>query len=46
MKIMMGKLFNKLAMVAVYVLVGYMAYNLYLVMCELIKSVYHICFGG
>lgn len=46
MKKMMGKLFDKLAMVSVYVLVGYMTYILYIVMCELIKSVYHVCFGG
>ncbi|MEK6990470.1 hypothetical protein NST08_09520 [Paenibacillus sp. FSL K6-1566] len=46
MKKMMGNLLNKLAMMGVYVLLGYMTYILYLVMGELIKSVYHICFGG
>lgn len=46
MKNVISKMFSKFVMVAVYVMVGYMAYNLYLVLRDMVKAIYHICIGG
>lgn len=46
MKNVISMMFSKFVMVVVYMLVGYATFNLYLVLRDMVKAIYHTCFGG